>query len=189
MNDVVVYSEVEINKDKPEGLLNNFFGDAMAEAARDKGIAFDFAFSNYGGLRGSLPQGNIPRSKIFELMPFENALVTVKFKGSDIQSFFDFLAKSGGDPISGARFKIDKASGKAVDITVNGKPLDMEKDYVVLTSDYMANGGDGGVVFSKGIERTDYNYLLRDALLYYANKIKQSGKTLKPELDGRISIK
>ncbi|ADY54381.1 5'-Nucleotidase domain-containing protein [Pseudopedobacter saltans DSM 12145] len=189
MNDIVVYSDVEIIKDKPEGLMNNFFGDAIAEASRDKGIVFDVAYSNYGGLRTALPKGPIPRSKIFELMPFENAIVTVKFKGTDMQSFFDFLARSGGDAISGARFKIDHATKKAVDITVNGKPLDITKDYIVLTSDYMANGGDGGEIFNKAIERKDQNFLLRDALLNYVDKVKRSGKTLNPKLDGRISIK
>lgn len=189
MNDIVVYSEVEITKDKPEGLLNNFFGDAIADAARDRGILFDMVFSNYGGLRAALPKGNVPRSKIFELMPFENAIVTVKFRGSDMQAFFDFLARSGGDAISGTRFKIDKATKKAADITINGKPIDVNKDYIVLTSDYMANGGDGGEIFGKGIERKDYSFLLRDALLNYVDKVKRSGKTLNPVLDGRISIK
>lgn len=189
MNDIVVYSEVEITKDRPEGLMNNFFGDAIAEASRDRGIVFDVAFSNYGGLRTSLPKGAIPRSKIFELMPFENAIVTVKFKGSDMKEFFDFLARSGGDAISGARFKIDATTRKAVDIIINGEPLDVTRDYIVLTSDYMANGGDGGEIFNKGIERKDQNYLLRDAILDYVGKIKRSGKTLNPKLDGRVSIK
>lgn len=187
MNDIVGFSEVEIEKEKPEGTMNNFFADAMFMSAKEKGIAFDIAYTNYGGLRTSLPKGEIPKFKIFELMPFENAITTTKFKGVDMQNFFDFVARSGGDAISGARFTID--NGKAVDITINGLPLDFNKDYTVLTSDYMANGGDGGEVFTKSIETKNYDYKLRDALLDYLEEQKKAGKTLNPVKDGRIKIK
>ena len=73
-------------------------------------------------------------------MPFENILTTVKFEGNDLQSFFDYIAANGGDPISGATFKIKNK--KAQDIKINGKPLNLDQSYTVLTSDYIANGGD-----------------------------------------------
>lgn len=189
MDDIVAVSEEALQKRQPEGTLNNFFADAVAEASKDKGIDFDMVYSNYGGLRISLPQGNIPRAKIFELMPFENAIVTVKFSGKDIQHFFDFMAEEGGAAISGARFKIDKARNKAIDITINGQPIDLQKDYIILTSDYMANGGDAGKVFFRAKSVTEHNYKLRDAVLDYLEKLKKSGKTLKPVQDGRIAIK
>src|SRR6476661_6610890 len=72
MIDIVAVSLIEIKKEQPEGPLNNFFADAMYQSGKDKGIAFDFAYTNYGGLRITLPKGDIPRYKIFELMPFEN---------------------------------------------------------------------------------------------------------------------
>jgi 2',3'-cyclic-nucleotide 2'-phosphodiesterase (5'-nucleotidase family) len=187
MNDVVAVSEKEIQKAQPEGPLNNFFADAMFDSAKDKGIVFDFAYTNYGGLRIPLPKGNIFRYKIFELMPFENALVTVKFKGEDIQRFFDYIADGGGDPISGARFTI--RNKKAIDITINGVPFDATKTYTVLTSDYMANGGDGGAIFTRLIERKNSDFKLRDAILQYLEKQKKEGKTLNPVNDGRITIK
>ena len=187
MNDVVAISEKEIQKGQPEGPLNNFFADAMYDSAKDKGIAFDFAYTNYGGLRIPLPKGEIYRYKIFELMPFENALVTVKFKGEDIQRFFDYIADGGGDPISGARFTI--SNKKAIDITINGLPFDASKTYTVLTSDYMANGGDGGAIFTRLIDRENLDFKLRDAILQYLEKLKKAGKTLNPVNDGRIKIK
>jgi 2',3'-cyclic-nucleotide 2'-phosphodiesterase (5'-nucleotidase family) len=187
MNDVLAISEKEIQKAQPEGPLNNFFADAMFESAKDNGIVFDFAYTNYGGLRIPLPKGEIYRYKIFELMPFENAFAVVKFKGEDIQRFFDYVAEGGGDPISGARFTI--SNKKAIDITINGKPFDASKTYTILTSDYMANGGDGGAIFSKAISRENYPYKLRDAILQYLEKLKKSGKTLNPVKDGRIKIK
>jgi 2',3'-cyclic-nucleotide 2'-phosphodiesterase (5'-nucleotidase family) len=187
MNDVVAVSTKEIQKGSPESPLGNFFADAMYFSAKKQNIAFDMAYTNSGGLRNPLPEGNIYRYKIFELMPFENAFVTVKFTGADMQKFFDYVAAGGGDPISGARFTIDNK--KAVDITINGQPFDGSKEYVVLTSDYMANGGDGGEIFFRNIQRKDYTYKLRDALLDYLADLNKNGKKLNPVNDGRIKIK
>lgn len=187
MNDVVGVAAIEISKGQPEGPLNNFFADAMYESAKDWGIKFDFAYTNYGGLRNPLPKGNIYRYKIFELMPFENAFTTVTFKGEDIQKFFDFIADGGGDPIAGARFTIE--GKKAIDISIEGISFDKTKSYTILTSDYMANGGDGGVIFNKAIARTNLNYKLRDALFNYLEKKQKAGESLNPMNDGRIKIK
>ncbi len=187
MNDVVAVSTKEIQKSRPEGLLNNFFADAMYQSGKDWGLNFDFAYTNYGGLRIPLPKGEIYRYKVFELMPFENAVTLVTFPGKDIQDFFDFMAASGGDPISGASYVID--GKKAIDININGKPFDQSKSYVVLTSDYMANGGDGGAIFNRATARYDSVYKLRDALFLYLGKKQKAGEKLNPVQDGRIKIK
>lgn len=189
MDDVVAISNKEIQKNQPEGLLNNFFADAIAQVATDKGITFDIAYFNYGGLRHSLPKGNISRANIFELMPFENTMATVVFKGEDIQHFFDFMAAEGGAAISKSSYKINKNTHKAVDILINGSPIDKSKDYIILTSDYMVNGGDSGKVFYRAVQKVTYDYKLRDVLLEYLEKENRAGKKLNPVLDGRIAIK
>lgn len=187
MNDVVAVSAKEIQKGKPEAPLNNFFADAMYVSAKVKKIQFDFAYTNYGGLRTSLPKGNIPRYKIFELMPFENAFATATFSGQIIQEFFNFLASSGGEPISGATFTIE--NGKATDVKINGEPINLEKNYTILTSDYMINGGDGGEIFTKAISKKVYDYKLRDGLLDYLSTFKNKNQILNPVNDGRIKLK
>lgn len=186
MNEVVAVSAVEISKARPEGPLNNLMADAMAYAGKSRNIQFDIAYTNYGGLRIPLPKGNIPLYKVFELMPFENSITTVRFNGADMKAFFDYMAAGGGDPISGATFKI--SNKKATDIKINGKPLDMNSTYTVLTSDYMANGGDGGAIFLKATDRMEFDLKLRDALLMYLRNQHKSGITLNPGKDGRVIL-
>ena len=186
MKKVVAVSDIEIVKGRPEGPLNNFMADAMYATGKLKNIPFDVAYTNYGGLRTPLPKGDIPLFKVFELMPFENLITTVKFSGADMQSFFDYVAASGGDPISGARFIIKDS--KALNVTINGQPLDRNKSYTLLTSDYMANGGDGGAIFFKSTDRKTYEIKLRDALLIYMEQHSMEGKHLNPVSDGRISV-
>lgn len=186
MNRVIAVSAVEIVKGRPEGPLNNFMADAMYATGKLKNIPFDVAYTNYGGLRTSLPKGDIPLYRVFELMPFENLITTVKFSGADMQLFFDYVAAGGGDPISGATFTIkDK---KATKVKINGEPLEFAKTYTLLTSDYMANGGDGGEIFSKASGRQTYEIKLRDALMIYMEQQTKAGKLLNPVNDGRISV-
>lgn len=186
MNEIVAVSAIEISKGRPEGPLNNLMADAMADGGKSRNIPFDIAYTNYGGLRIPLPKGNIPLYKVFELMPFENFITTVRFSGTDMKSFFDYIAASGGDPISGASFKI--SNKKAIDIKINGRPLDLTKSYTVLTSDYMANGGDGGAIFLKSTDKREYDIKLRDALLAYLRKQNKAGVILNPTNDGRITV-
>ncbi len=186
MWDVIAVSGKVIERGRPEGALNNLMTDAMSIVGKEKGMEFDIAYTNYGGLRLPLPEGPIRLFNVYELMPFENRLTTVRFKGSDMKLFFDYIAGMGGDPISGATFKIrDK---KAVEITIGGKPLDISKEYTVLTSDYMANGGDGGDIFFKSFGRKEYPIKLRDAIITYLKEQTKAGNKINPKVDGRITI-
>ena len=187
MKEVIAFSDIAIVKGRPEGPLNNLMADAMYEAGKSRNIAFDLAYTNYGGLRVPLPKGNIALFNVFELMPFENLITTVKFSGTDMQSFFDYIAAGGGDPISGATFMI--SDKKAVDIRIGGVSLDLNKSYTVLTSDYMANGGDGGAIFSRSTDRKEYDIKLRDAIIQYLKERTRAGKSINPSNDGRIRIK
>lgn len=186
MNKVIAVSAVEIVKGRPEGLLNNFMADAMYTTGKLKNIPFDVAYTNYGGLRTPLPKGDIALYKVFELMPFENLITTVKFTSADMQLFLDYVAAGGGDPISGATFSIKDR--KAVKIKINGEALNPDRSYTLLTSDYMANGGDGGEIFFKATDRKNYQIKLRDALLIYMEQQTKAGKLLNPVKDGRISV-
>lgn len=184
MNRAVAHTASEIKRGRPEGRLNNLTADGLAFSARNHNIDFDFVHINYKTLRVPLPVGQIKTFKIFELMPFENNLVTVKLKGSDVFELFQYMARLGGDPISGASFKIEK--GKATEILIAGEILNFEKSYIVLTNDYLANGGDGASVYLKTIERKNHSVKQRDAFLEYLNQLQSKGTLVNPRLDARI---
>lgn len=180
MNRVIGNSTEVIDKGNPKGLLNNFVCDATAEIARKNSIKFDFVIMNTGGLRGDLPKGDIHVGDVFGVMPFENALSTVNYSGVQIQKIADWAASKNGQPVSGIRFII--SNDKATEIMIRGKAIDPQKTYTVLTSDYLAGGGDDSP-FASGKNRKDYTLKIRDVLIQY---IEQQ-KTLNPESDGRIS--
>ncbi len=100
MNRIISFSEEEMVKGKPESKLTNFLGDIVLEEATRIAQKLDLEFTpqisfyNYGGIRTSLPSGDITVGKIFELMPFENELVFLQLSGTQIQEFLDWEAKA-----------------------------------------------------------------------------------------------
>lgn len=190
MNRIIGYSALPMSKKSSdtlaESLLSNFFADATLFQAKKLDTAIDFAMpSTKGGIRVDLPQGPITVSNIFELMPFENELLVCTIKGTDVRLLLEFIAASNGQPVAGLRMKIkDK---KPVDVLINGQPFDISRNYRVLTSDYVSNGGDNARGFKDPLEKKVLGLKVRDALLNEVKDKQALGKAITAQLDGRIT--
>ncbi|MGZ3863009.1 MAG: 5'-nucleotidase C-terminal domain-containing protein [Bacteroidia bacterium] len=188
MDEVIGFAPEALVKKSPECNLGNFFADALylrAAKVEKTDTAHLIAMFNSGGLRTSVPQGDIHIRNMFELMPFENELVLLPLKGSDLLKVLNALADKGGAPVSGIRFKIgDK---KATEVIVHKLALDTNLVYTIATSDYLANGGDKffNVEAPKNYIKT--NLLLRDILIEYCKNLYAQKKPVTGTLDGRIS--
>ncbi|MCE7072678.1 5'-nucleotidase C-terminal domain-containing protein [Dyadobacter sp. CY327] len=170
----------------PETLMGNYFADAMLTEGLKKDPTIQFTLSTKGGLRTTFPEGDITVSNVFELMPFENEMVTLKLSGENVQQVIDFIVKKEGEPISGMRMKI--RNGVAYDVTIGGEPFDKTKTYNLLTYDYLADGGDELECLRHPIERKEINKKVREALLDNINDLTRQGKKITAQLDGRIVI-
>jgi len=189
MGIVLAQSSQAMSKGLPESLLGNFVADLCFERVKREykpqdGHSVDFAFFNNGGLRKSLPAGNITKGDIYELMPFENELVILTLDAEVLKKLLNFIASKGGEPVSALRFVIKDKT--AVDINIGGIALDPNKIYKVVTSDYLANGGDNYSFLSSAINRESTSIKIRDAIiqdLYIAGKTEE---IVNVKLDGRI---
>lgn len=187
MSSVLVYSSAELTKGQPESILSNLFSDAIANTCKSRNVNFDFALpTTNGGIRTNLPKGPITLRTAFELMPFENELVVLYLNASSVKSLVKFIVEKGGQPVSGIRIEARKDS--IISININNQALDPNKTYRVLTSDYLANGGDGILAFKEAIKRDNLNIKVRDAIIEYMKAEHSAGRTLNPTLDGRIKI-
>lgn len=169
---------------RPEGTLGNWVADVIQAKAQECTGQADFALCNYGGLRiPRLPQGTWTLGLIYELMPFDNVLITVAVPGPVVQQLLDAVAADGGWPSSKElQFKI--VDGKATSIKIKGKPLDLTATYQVVLSDYLANGGSN-LDFLKPLPRQDCKgILLRDVLIEGAKKAKGP---IQVAVEGRIT--
>jgi 2',3'-cyclic-nucleotide 2'-phosphodiesterase (5'-nucleotidase family) len=189
MNDTLAFSEQALTKGSPEGLLNNFIADLLFKTGQEiykysSSEKIDICLLNSGGLRSSLPQGAITRGKVFELMPFENYISVVKISGAKTKLLIHFLAKSGGMPESGIIMGIKDTN--AVNVKINGLPFDSTQSYMVITSDYLANGGNDMDFFLNPVSRLDLDLKVRDAIIEYLQKEKKNGRKINAVLDKRI---
>ena len=186
MNDIIGFADKSMDKKSPESTLGNFMVDAFYIMAGEKfRTKVDVAFMNFGGIRlTQLPAGAVTRGKIFELMPFDNLLIIQRIKGSVLQQFLDQVAARGGWPVAGMTMQIkDK---KAVNVMIGGQPLDPNRVYAVVNSDFVANGGDDASVL-RPIPQENIGYLMRDALFDYIIKLKSQGKNISAELENRVT--
>lgn len=155
MNTKISYTAVDLNKQGDNSNLGNLLADYTFEGADDwakkNGIpgGVDAAVINVGGIRSTIGKGDILMKHIYEVMPFENEVMIVKMKGSDLKGLYDYYARTQkNNPVS--RLYIETDNGMSVKELINGKEVEPTKNYYIATSDYLALGGDNMAYFGKG---------------------------------------
>lgn len=158
MDEVIGYNPEFMSKSRPCSPIHNWVADAvMSESLRTVRMqAPVMVLLNHGGIRSALPQGPITVGNVYELMPFDNRLVWLKMEISYLDTLSKYLNASGGEPISG----VEMMDGE-LDFHAN-----FHGDHFwVLTSDYLANGGDQMSFFSAALERNETSKLLRNLFI------------------------
>lgn len=166
--------------------MGNFLADITYEKSnkvfqmREK-KSIDICLLNHGGIRSIIPKGNVTARTAYEVMPFENSAIVIGLKSEQILDIVNYIvSEKKPHPLKGLTFTIDK-SNQPKNILVNGKPLDQNKIYYVVTSDYLSNGGDNMLFFKKGVEQYDLNYKLRNIIIDYfqENQIITANKDIR----------
>ncbi|HOO31947.1 MAG TPA: 5'-nucleotidase C-terminal domain-containing protein [Thermotogota bacterium] len=130
----------------------------------------DIAVVNGGGIRASINTGDITYREVLTVLPFGNTVYVLQLNGEEIMELIDFMVsiepgKGGYPQIAGLTFTYENSEVK--DVKVNGTPIVMDKVYRVATNNYMALGGDGYVVFTKGDKGYDTGFMLDKVLADY----------------------
>ncbi|MFN4147093.1 MAG: 5'-nucleotidase C-terminal domain-containing protein [Runella sp.] len=188
MNTVLANSPKRIGKGRPESELGNLFTDLLLQQGQQRyGKPIHVMLTNNGGLRTDLPAGNITLGQVYELMPFDNALVVLTLSGPTMQKAMLYIAQR-QEPQSGLRLRFNKMTNQLTEALVNGQPFDANRTYTLLTSDYMATSTDFATIAKEAQQYEILNYLMRDALADGLRQQGQSNQPLNPRLDGRIII-
>jgi len=176
---------------KTDGPLESSMGNLMADICYTQGNPvfkkrtqnnIDFVLLNYGGIRSTIPKGNITARNAFEVMPFENEMVVVELTGEKVKELLNYLAhEKKAHPIANMRLQLKNDSYQ--NVIINKKPFDVTKHYFVLTSDYLQQGGDQMTFFKNPISIVKLDYKIRNAMIDYFKK----STTITPNLDNRFS--
>ncbi len=173
MNQKISYTNVNLTKQGDNSNLGNLLADYTFDGANEwakKNLQknVDAALINIGGIRTTIGKGDILLKSVFEVMPFENEVIIVKMKGSDLQGLYDYYAKTQvNNPVS--HLYIETNNGQLTKTLINGKAVNPVQDYYIATSDYLALGGDNMKFFAKG-ESIPTGIKLRDLFIEYFKK-------------------
>ena len=142
-----------------ECAAGNLLTDVLMWSARD--ATPDIAVINGGSIRSTIPKGQISLAGVFEALPFQNTVSTFKLIGKDVRSMLETGVSRSDNrqndgtgrflQVSGIKFRWDpkKPVGARVsDVEVRGRggkyaPLKDNKEYVIVTVDFIRRGGDG----------------------------------------------
>ncbi len=178
--------------------MGNLVADAMLARVADQGV--QIAIANSGGLRASIDEGDVTMGEVLTVLPFQNTLSTFEISG---QGIIDALengvsqvedVKGRFPQVAGLKFTWDSSvapnEGRVSDVMVaeggSYVPIDPSKPYLVVTNNYVRNGGDGYKMFT-GDDKNAYDFgpdLADVTAEYLAEHAPYT-----PYLDGRIQKK
>lgn len=202
---IVANSTVDLDGNRAPGVrtqetnLGDFATDAMLWFTnKEMGGTVDAALTNGGGIRATIPAGDISMNTMKTVFPFGNTVVTLKVTGAQLLEMLEAstyctpTAVGGFPQVSGIEFTVvtskdyDKgelygtttyyapASINRVTITsVGGEKFNANAVYTIATNDFTAAGGDTYYVFSLDkVQSTlvDTGVYLEDVLTRYATE-------------------
>ena len=167
------------------GTLGNFVTDAIrAQSSVKLGKPVLLAITNAGGLRkNTIAQGQLRAADIFELLPFENALIEIDLTGEQLLKLLSGVVPR--DAQSGAilRYRLNAEKRPElvnVKLINEGKEIDPKATYTIVTIDYLLNLASGNYsILQQGKNAKPLNITLRDAVTDYVKAETAAGRTIK----------
>lgn len=167
MNRVIGEVKQDMIPERPNSLLGQWVTDITLQYGKDSLLSGQREFPviclmNTGGLRATLSKGPLTVGDIYKIMPFDNQIVALKLPIDQLPEMAKYIVQTGGEPIAGCILENEN-------ITFNnwtGK----NTHFWVITSDFLANGGDKMLFLQKAVERKTKGVLLRDLLLREASQ-------------------
>jgi 5'-nucleotidase/UDP-sugar diphosphatase len=163
LNEVVGETKVYLDGERAhvrsdETNLSNLIADGLIWKT-----GADVALMNGGGIRAPIEAGEITYRDILTVLPFGNTLYVLELTGKDIMDVLNYAATipdGQGAKLHVAGLTAEIKGGKATNVKINGKPIDLNKTYKVVTNNYVAAGGDGYTMLAG---KPGYDTYFRDA--------------------------
>ncbi|MDD2424219.1 MAG: 5'-nucleotidase C-terminal domain-containing protein, partial [Candidatus Cloacimonetes bacterium] len=162
-------------------------GNTIVDAMRYM-VNADFAFLNLGGVRAEIKSGPVSYRDIFDVMPFDNMLISFKCDGATLKRIIETRVEGSraGLIVSGVNVVYSRTRpswDRVTTLKIGGEPWDPNKIYTVATTDFLMQG-NAGLTMLMDIPQQDItnnNINLRDAIVHY---FKQNSP-VKTKIDDR----
>ncbi|WP_461538447.1 bifunctional UDP-sugar hydrolase/5'-nucleotidase UshA [Spongorhabdus nitratireducens] len=116
---------------------------AMAQMER---TGADLAVINSGGIRASIPEGDITYRDVLKVQPFSNQVSYYELSGKDLKNYLQVIGSMPPDSGAFAHFAgvtMTVEDGMLKKLLVGGKKVDDNKTYRMAVNSFSASGGDG----------------------------------------------
>ena len=196
-NTVIAYSEYDLEKSSTGGLANLTadvafeIGRNVADSLKREGVEIeklDMAIMNVGGIRHPMPKGAITEGQILSTYPFSNHQVIVGLKGADIIEALRISAARGGESVSGNVRVVTDPNGVLKRVVIDGREMDPEKEYIVATIDYLAEGNDDLVSLANHRKIWESDYEVAIPILQWIKNRQKLGLKVAPDLGSRFVV-
>ena len=140
----VAYLEEKLDHDKYNGVTP--LGVSVSEAMRTIAKT-QISINNGGGIRRALEAGDVTVGDMYEILPFDNTIVSLEVTGEHLVKLIEHGINPTGfgwGQYAGIKVWYDEATGKVTSIRLeDGTKVEMDKYYSVAINDFMLTGGDG----------------------------------------------
>ncbi len=188
MNEEIGYALHDLtSKGKYESTLGTFITKLSVEQSiASFGKDVDVAIMNHhGGIRAPINEGPITLGDVFEVMPFENEMVLLEISGDSLVQLIKFIGKTGNSMIWPVQFHVSESGLE--NIRVNNIAIEMDKNYLISTSDYLANGGSGFRML-KSLKRLEVPTVkLRDMIVQEIREQTARGDSIETDVSNFIT--
>ena len=184
MSPVVGTAATYLHADRPEAPLSNLLPDIMMWTGQFFNEQPQFAVYNIGGIRAALAEGKVTYGDIVDVAPFENKVCFLTLTGEKVLELFQQIAHRGGEQ---GRPK----DGKLLSARLNGKEIEPQAKYRIVTLDYLSQGNDEMVAFKAATdlvspqeEKNNVRYYIID----YFRAMQKAGKSVESSVEGRVVV-
>ena len=170
MDEVIGTASIHLSKaGDAQSLIGNLVCDAMIWA----GDA-DFSFLNLGGIRGEITKGPVTYRDVFNVMPFDNAMVILEIDGRLLKDIIELRVSGSRHGLRTSGAKVEFSRGRAdfdrvTNLEIQGEPWQADKMYKVATTDFLLQGNAGLAMLTKlpDSQITLLESTLRDNIVNY----------------------
>jgi 5'-nucleotidase len=159
--------------------LGSMIADVLLQKTAPDGA--QVAITNGGGIRASIPVGDVSLGHVLDVLPFGNTIALVTLTGEQLLAALENgvsqveLGAGRFPQVAGLRFTFTPSyprNSRVLEVEIEQSDgsfvaLDPAATYRVATNNFMLNGGDGYASFTEGQDRVDTGFIMADVVVDY----------------------
>lgn len=165
-------------------------GNMITDAMRHE-TGTEIAMQNSGGIQSDISSGEFTLGDLFNVLPFDNQVVTIDLSGSDLLELLTQSAsrRRGILQVSGLTYSYANRSNDDYELKealIDNESIIATRTYSVSTNSFLSDGGDNFLAFRNG-RNLKYGRQQRDVVNDYLKMLGRQGEITLPAT-GRIRV-